>query len=96
MAEITKCEKHKELTEKLHSIYREKNEAYGDSFGITFQELGLISGITRMSDKWHRIKALALGAENKVLDERLEDTLLDLANYCLLTYIELEVLNGRL
>lgn len=44
-----------------------------------------------MSDKWNRIKALATGAENKVKDESLRDTLKDMANYCLMTLIEIEI-----
>ena len=74
--------------------YFNKNTAYGDSFSNTFQELGIISALTRMQDKWNRIKALATGTENKVTDEALEDTLRDLANYCIMTLIEMEYHQG--
>lgn len=50
---------------------------------------GIISALTRMSDKWNRIKSLAQGAKNDVSDESLEDTLMDLANYCIMTVMEL-------
>jgi hypothetical protein len=85
--------KHREICDKLNETYKQKNTAYGDSFGKTFQELGIISAVTRMQDKFNRIKALATGAENAVKDEQLEDTLMDMANYCILTLIELEAQN---
>lgn len=82
-------EMHLNLCADLHEMYVAKNTAYGDSFSITFQEFGIISALTRMSDKWNRIKSLAQGAKNDVSDESLEDTLMDLANYCIMTVMEL-------
>ena len=47
--------------------------------------------MTRMEDKWNRLDNLTLNPENiQVKDESIEDTLIDLANYCLMTCIELE------
>jgi CobQ-like glutamine amidotransferase family enzyme len=87
---MNKYKRHTDICEALSATYKIKNEAYNDSFGKTFQELGIISAVTRMQDKWNRIKALATGTQNNVTDERLEDTLLDMANYCIMTLIELE------
>lgn len=80
---------HMDLCAALHETYVAKNTAYGDSFSVTFQEFGIISALTRMSDKWNRIKSLTAGAKNDVRDESLDDTLLDLANYAILTVMEL-------
>jgi hypothetical protein len=85
-----KYERHKEICEKLNRIYVAKNTDYGDSFGKCFQELGIISAVTRMSDKMSRIKSLAVNTTRAVEDEKLTDTLLDLANYCIMTIIEIE------
>jgi hypothetical protein len=74
----------------LNEIYIKKNKAYGDSFGQTFSELGIISALTRICDKFNRIKSLATGTKNEVIDESINDTLLDMANYCIMTLIELE------
>lgn len=90
-----KYERHMEICRMLNDTYKVKNTAYGDSFGKTFQELGIISAITRMSDKFGRIKALATGAKNDVMDESLKDTLLVMANYCVMTLIEMEVKEGN-
>lgn len=91
----SKYDRHEELCKELNQTYRSKNTAYGDAFGKTFQKYGPISALTRMSDKWHRTEALILGAENNVEDERLEDTLKDMACYCLMTICELERFNGK-
>lgn len=87
---MDKVERHNELCETLNAIYATKNQAYGDSFGKTFEELGIISAITRMSDKWNRIVNLAKNRNISWNDERIEDTLMDLANYCLMTVMEIE------
>lgn len=91
--EPPKVTKHREICNQLNATYKAKNEAYGDSFGKTFNELGIISAITRMTDKLNRVTSLALGAENNVKDETMSDTLLDLANYAIMTEIELEEQN---
>lgn len=78
--------KHKEICEKLNKIYEKKNHDYGDSFGETYNELGIISYITRMNDKMNRLKTL-VKTDNQVKDESVSDTLLDLANYAIMTYM---------
>lgn len=74
----------------LNQVYRNKNHDYGDSFGITFHKLGLISALTRISDKVNRLVSLSTKEIQKVGDETLLDTLLDLANYAIMTEIELQ------
>jgi hypothetical protein len=87
---MDKYDRHAELCCELNDIYRAKNTAYGDAFGKTFQKYGQISALTRMSDKWNRLEALFLGAKNDVADESIKDTLKDMANYCLMTVMEIE------
>lgn len=81
---------HQELCSKMNTLYRTKNETYHNSFGNTFVKYGPISALTRIGDKFNRIENLILGAKNQVPDETIKDTLLDMANYCLMTLIELE------
>ena len=83
-------ERHLILCNQLNSIYEQKNNAYGNSFGETFEKLGIISAITRISDKYNRLVNLATHPEINKGDEAIEDTLLDMANYCLMTYMELQ------
>lgn len=82
---------HEQLTKELHEIYVKKNHDYGDSFGKTFQSLGIISAVTRITDKYNRLVALATSPNSSLVkDESIIDTLKDMANYCLMTVIELE------
>lgn len=70
----------------LADQYRRKNEAYGDSFGKSVRKYGPISALTRMSDKWNRLESLMVDKNrNEVSDESINDTLLDLATYCVMT-----------
>ena len=83
---------HYDIIMKLHEIYNSKNSDYGDSFGETYRKLGIISALTRISDKYNRLISLATKPEEerKVKDESIQDTLLDMANYCIMTVIEME------
>lgn len=88
---MNRVQKHKEICEELNDVYARKNSDYGNSFGETFDKLGIISAVTRISDKYNRLCALATKSEEerKVKDESITDTLLDMANYCIMTVIEL-------
>lgn len=88
--QVDKAERHKEIAEELNAIYISKNHDYGDSFGETFKKLGIISAVTRIADKTNRLVNLSVN-ERQVEDESIEDTLRDLANYAILTLIELEI-----
>lgn len=89
---IDKIKMHKELCEKLNKTYESKNHDYGDSFGETFNKLGIVSAVTRISDKYNRLVSLCMLPEEErmVKDESISDTLLDMANYCIMTEIELK------
>ena len=86
---MNKYEKHKQICNKLNEIYKAKNHDYGDSFGETFKKLGIISAVTRITDKVNRLQSLCT-KEQKVEDESIRDTLMDLANYAIMTIIEIE------
>lgn len=45
----------------------------------------------RLGDKFSRFKTLSRGGEQKVNDESIRDTLIDLANYAIMTVLEMEV-----
>ena len=91
---MKKYERHSEITRQLNEIYIAKNTDYGDAFGDTFKKLGIISAVTRIVDKTNRLMSLSAKteAERNVKDETIKDTLMDLANYALMTLIEMEEL----
>lgn len=79
----------REIANDLGELYEKKNAAYGNSFGETYQKLGIISAVTRISDKYNRLCNLATNPNIDNLGESLEDTLKDLASYAIMTLIEL-------
>ena len=84
-----KVAQHYAICQKLNAVYKAKNHDYGDSFGDTYKKLGIISAVTRLSDKMNRLMSLAVSHDVQVKDEKIEDTLLDMANYAIMTLIEL-------
>lgn len=76
-----------ELAQTMCELYEKKNADYGDSFNISLDKYGIIAALTRMSDKFNRIENLILNQNKKVEDEKVEDTLIDLANYAMMTVL---------
>jgi hypothetical protein len=73
----------------LHNLYVTKNSGYGNSVHDTYTKYGLTSFLVRIEDKLNRARTLSK-RERLVQDEKIEDTLLDLANYAILAVIELK------
>ena len=82
-------QKFKEIANSLGELYKKKNAAYGNSFGETYQKLGIISAVTRISDKYNRLCNLATNPDIDNLGESIEDTLKDLAAYSIMTLMEI-------
>lgn len=80
----TNVKKFNEIVCKMADTYEKKNADYGDSFGQTCDEFGIIAAIIRMNDKMNRIKQLSK-KNALVTDESIKDTILDLANYAVMT-----------
>lgn len=89
-----KIEKHEEICNAIHEMYIKKNADYGDSVGELYNKLGDISFLTRISDKYNRLMNLMIagGGQNY---ESIEDTIQDLANYCIIWLLERELLYGK-
>jgi hypothetical protein len=75
-----------DITNSLTKIYQAKNQDYGNSFERSLYKFGLVASIIRLSDKMNRIESLSQ-TKAKVESESIEDTLLDLANYAIMTVI---------
>lgn len=86
---MDKTERYNVLCGNLYKTYLKKNHDYGDSFSQTFKKFGIISALVRISDKYNRLVSLIEKNNNLVKDETIEDTLLDLAGYCLMTVLEI-------
>ena len=88
----TDADKFEAITKKMHSIFRKKNHDYGNSFEQSLNEEGLAASRIRMGDKWNRYKTLSKKDPSniQVKDESLRDTLIDLANYAIMTVMWLD------
>ena len=87
---MNNVKQHESLLRQIHDTYIKKNHDYGDSFSRSYKKYGLVAAMVRMEDKWNRLDNLASGAEQRVSDESIRDTLLDLAGYCIMTTMELD------
>lgn len=87
---MNNVEHFKKIATELGELYEVKDRAYGSSFSDTYKKLGIISAVTRISDKFNRLCNLATNPDIDNLGESLEDTLRDMASYCIMTVMELE------
>lgn len=77
------------IISQMSKTYEAKNADYGDSVGATYNKFGDVSFLTRITDKYNRILSLSNKGEcGQVKDESLNDTILDMANYCILWLVE--------
>lgn len=76
-----------EYTDHLAETLENKNQDYGDSFSRSVDKFGIIAAVVRLEDKFNRLENLtANGGKEKVKDESLADTALDISGYGLLLY----------
>jgi len=82
---------------KMAEIHNRKNQDYGggDPVGNFYEaeKLGISAWkgcLIRLTDKYSRVINLASGKAPAVEDEKIEDTLIDLANYAVLTLVLLK------
>lgn len=80
----------KKIADEICELYKVKDRCYANSFGDTFSKLGIISAVTRISDKYNRLCNLATNKDIDNLGESLEDTLKDMAAYCIMTIMEIQ------
>ena len=76
---------HRDIAKELRKTYEKKNKDYGDSFANSLDKHGLIAAIVRMDDKMSRLSNLVGADELMVTSESMRDTVMDLANYAIMT-----------
>ena len=88
---VTRVQKHAEICDRMNKLYEKKNHDYGNVFHTSFLEEGMAMPRIRLSDKLNRFKTLSHDpVAQMVSDESIIDTLIDLANYAIMTIMELE------
>lgn len=83
---------HAEICQKLNDIYVKKNHDYGDSFA-QLRERRHDAILVRLFDKYLRLETLMDGIE-ALVEESIDDTLLDMANYCIMELVERRISNA--
>ncbi len=78
------------ITKEMLELYKNKNADYGSSVNDTYKKYGMVSYLVRMEDKLNRARTLVQKQTQNVADEKLRDTLIDLANYTILAIMELD------
>lgn len=71
------------LCRQLNDTLIQKNRDYKNSYVDTVEKYGDIVPLIRLNDKFSRLEQLIL-TDEKHVNESVEDTLLDLAGYCML------------
>ncbi len=94
LGDKSKVQLHADVCHTLNEIYERKNNDYGDSFAKLRNELPNAI-LVRIYDKYRRLKTLLEGKEQLVKDESIDDTLMDLANYCIMELVERKIANGN-
>lgn len=77
-------EKFKALVEQMVKTYEAKNHDYGDAFNKGCDKYGIVSAVSRIDEKMERINTLYEHSDIAKVNESLEDTLLDMGNYCIM------------
>lgn len=88
--------KFKKITDRMLDTYSRKNHDYGNSFDQSLDKWGLTVSAIRLGDKLNRFESYVKNGSFTVNDEGVEDTLLDLANYAIMTVIYLNKENDDL
>ena len=86
----TKTERHADICKEISALYSRTNHDYGYSFNQTLTEDGLAMARIRLGDKLARFKSLTKSGVQEVKDESIRDTLIDLANYAIMTVLEMD------
>lgn len=93
-AKMDRMDIYQYILNNLEETYKNKNNDYGNSVADTYKKFGDLSFLVRITDKYNRLLTLCNpNNEQKVKDEKIDDTILDLANYCLLWLVEKEYKN---
>jgi hypothetical protein len=71
------------ILNNMKDTFEKKNHDYGDSTQKLYEQFNE-SYFIRIADKFNRINTLLTNNNDPKVDEKLEDTILDLANYCVL------------
>ena len=71
------------IVKEMVELYAKKNHDYGNAFGEIIKEVGLPYGVGKLKEKLKRVESL-INSKAEV-NESIEDSLIDLACYSIMT-----------
>lgn len=80
----------RDITDEMCHTYEAKNSDYGDAYEEGYKLFGPTQLLSRIHEKFCRAYNLLNGAESRVLDESIIDTLTDMANQCIILRMFIE------
>lgn len=92
---MSTIKEHDDICTELTELYQKKNKDYGDSFHKSFEEYGMTMCCIRLEDKLNRMKTLVQCGSAEISTESLRDTVIDMANYAILTVMEIDAKEGE-
>jgi hypothetical protein len=75
---------YEQIAAKIYHVFKAKNNDYGDSVKYCLDSYGEKSALTRIADKFKRLESLILKGGQQVHSESIQDTVEDMANYCIM------------
>lgn len=82
--------RHKKILDEMADTFSKKNSDYGNAFEEILDDFGASYAVGRLKEKLKRLTKLVISNKQEVEDESIEDTLLDMANYAVLTIMWLQ------
>lgn len=76
-----------EILNEMGDLHNKKNQDYGNAFGETMAKAGIGYAVGTILVKANRFASIVQSCHNNF--ENMEDTLLDIANYAIMTLVEL-------
>ena len=77
------------ISEKLIDLYERKNKDYGNAFGETLYKAGMGYAVGTLLVKANRFASIVQNPKS-INFEGMEDTLMDIANYAIMTLVEMK------
>lgn len=81
------------ILNNLEETYKAKNKDYGNSVADTYDKFGCVSFLVRITDEYNKLMTLCNPNAPEQRVKKIDDTILDLANYCLSWLVEREYKN---
>ena len=82
--------RHRKILDEMADTFSKKNSDYGNAFEEILDDFGASYAVGRLKEKLKRLTKLVVSNKQEVKDESIEDTLLDMANYAVLTIMWLQ------